>query len=360
MACRTARHEFFARLAQRLRVASVAMAHHSSDQAELFLMRMLRGAGGRGLAGMSEKDPSPIDAGITLIRPLLEISGKEIRDFAGRHDIDFREDASNLSRVHERNRARHEALPLLERIFERSVERGALQSMRIIGDETAFVEAEARKWLKARRRRPFDKLHPALKRALLCLQLLEFGIDPRFDWIESLGEKRGSWISITPSAEISRDENGFLQLRETKQTRFEKGSKSFRVAPARGSIEFRGLLIRWQRSGAPTVRNLKATRIRREVFDADQVGDRVTLRHWQPGDRFQPIGMDADLKLQDWFTNLKIPRAQRRKLVLALSESGQIFWVEGCRIGDRFKLTGATKRQLSWEWRPVLESGDGA
>jgi tRNA(Ile)-lysidine synthase len=88
----------------------------------------------------------------------------------------------------------------------------------------------------------------------------------------------------------------------------------------------------------------------RELFDADRVGERITLRHWRPGDRFQPIGMKSALKLQDWFVNQKIPRARRRELVVAVAQSGGIFWVEGRRIGEQFKLTPQTKRRLIWRW----------
>jgi tRNA(Ile)-lysidine synthase len=75
------------------------------------------------------------------------------------------------------------------------------------------------------------------------------------------------------------------------------------------------------------------------------------LRHWQPGDRFQPIGMFAAVKLQDWFTNQKILRARRRQLIVATTAAGEIFWVEDQRIGERFKLTAATQRRLNWHWR---------
>jgi tRNA(Ile)-lysidine synthase len=94
-----------------------------------------------------------------------------------------------------------------------------------------------------------------------------------------------------------------------------------------------------------------AARPVREAFDADKVGGKVTLRHWRPGDRFQPIGMKSSVKLQDLFTNWKIPRARRRELLVAAAENGEIFWVEGLRISENFKLTQQTNRQLIWHWR---------
>src|SRR5208283_4699250 len=90
-----------------------------------------------------------------------------------------------------------------------------------------------------------------------------------------------------------------------------------------------------------------------ECFDADRVGDQVLLRHWRPGDRFQPIGMKAGVKLQDWFTNLRIPRPRRHELIVAATRKGEIFWVEAQRISEQFKLTPLTKRHLVWRWKTL-------
>jgi tRNA(Ile)-lysidine synthase len=90
-----------------------------------------------------------------------------------------------------------------------------------------------------------------------------------------------------------------------------------------------------------------------EWFDADQVGPTVLLRHWSSGDRFQPIGMKGSVKLQDWFTNRKVPAARRRRLVVATTMDGEIFWIEGQRISERFKLDKATRRRLKWVWHRV-------
>jgi tRNA(Ile)-lysidine synthase len=87
----------------------------------------------------------------------------------------------------------------------------------------------------------------------------------------------------------------------------------------------------------------------REIFDADKIGGVIILRHWQPGDRFQPIGLKTPVKLQDLFVNAKIPSAKRRELVLATTKAGEIFWVEGLRIGEQFKLTPETRQKLVWQ-----------
>ena len=71
MAARKLRHEFLAKVAREQEISTIALAHHADDQVELFFLRLLRGAGGEGLAGMKWKSPSPADKKITLVRPLL-------------------------------------------------------------------------------------------------------------------------------------------------------------------------------------------------------------------------------------------------------------------------------------------------
>jgi tRNA(Ile)-lysidine synthase len=88
-----------------------------------------------------------------------------------------------------------------------------------------------------------------------------------------------------------------------------------------------------------------------EYFDADKIGSGMVLRHWRPGDRFRPIGLKPAAKLQDLFVNAKISIARRRELVLGATVDGEIFWVEGLRISEEFKLTPDTKRCLVWRWR---------
>ena len=92
------------------------------------------------------------------------------------------------------------------------------------------------------------------------------------------------------------------------------------------------------------------------------MGCSIVLRHWQPGDRYQPIGMELAAKLQNIFSNQKISRAQRHQLVVATTATSELFWVQGLRMGERFKLDNGTVRLLEWKWRnreSMVASGDG-
>ena len=82
MAARKLRHEFLARVARKHRIKRIALAHHADDQVELFFLRLLRGAGGEGLAGMKWRSPSPANKTISLVRPLLRFSKSDLAEFA--------------------------------------------------------------------------------------------------------------------------------------------------------------------------------------------------------------------------------------------------------------------------------------
>jgi len=86
-------------------------------------------------------------------------------------------------------------------------------------------------------------------------------------------------------------------------------------------------------------------------LDLDVVGDAVTLRHWQPGDRFRPLGMPSDSKLQNLFVNRRVPADERRARVVATGIGGRIFWVEGLPPGHRARVTARTRRRLDWGWK---------
>ena len=86
---------FWRAAAAQRRIPSVALAHHADDQLELFFLRLLRGSGGEGLAGMKWRNPSPSDPDIELVRPLLDQPKAALVEYAAEQGIRYREDASN-------------------------------------------------------------------------------------------------------------------------------------------------------------------------------------------------------------------------------------------------------------------------
>jgi tRNA(Ile)-lysidine synthase len=366
MAARKLRHDFFARAAMERKIRVIALAHHADDQVELFFLRVLRGAGGEGLAGMKWRSPSPVDSKIMLVRPLLDAAKAELRGFARESKIRFRDDATNATLDMPRNRVRNELLPLLLRHYQPALAKTVLRLMEIVGAEADLAGEAARQWLKETGRdgppgRPadpamrdgvpaFEELPVAVQRRVLQLQLSEVGVPVDFELIESLRQSADVPVNLGPQLSVLRDATGAVSLRLARLSDFNANETVVKLAGRAGEVTFDGVRVRWWFDAVKKFKR-PAARPACESFDADRVGGKITLRHWRPGDRFQPIGLRSSVKLQDLFTNRKIPRVRRRELMVAAAENREIFWVEGLRISENFKLTPQTKRRLVWRWQ---------
>lgn len=359
MAARQLRHEFLARTARRRKISTVVLAHHADDQVEQFFLRLLRGSGGEGLAGMKWQGVSPAASGVRLVRPLLDFFRAELAAFVREEKISFREDASNAGLEFQRNRIRHELLPLLRQKYQPALPRAILRAMDVVGAEAEFVRATAQQWLTRKSRPLFGNLPVAVQRRALQLQLHALGLAPDYDLIEGLRRAADAKIAVGPRLTVWRDAAGAVQT----------GQQIVAVAGRKNVTSLRRNRPQWvelQQTDHIIMGSLRLTwkiepqRVYHcpkpvpgcECFDAAAVGNRICLRYWQPGDRFQPIGMKMAVKLQDLFVNLKIPRPHRRELVVATTAAGEVFWVEGLRMGEWFKLTPLTRHRLYWGWMP--------
>ena len=109
-AARNLRRAFLLRTARKHGAGTIFLGHNAGDAAETLLFHLVRGSGSRGLGSMR---PRTSVGGIRLVRPLLGFTRNEIEAFASTHSLDFRQDTSNASREHTRNRLRLDILPLL-------------------------------------------------------------------------------------------------------------------------------------------------------------------------------------------------------------------------------------------------------
>jgi tRNA(Ile)-lysidine synthase len=301
MAAREARHEFFRSLISGLRppTSVVCLAHHADDQLETFFLRAARGSGPAGLGGM--KSFQCLE-NLTMIRPMLGIRRSEVLSWLDTEGLDWREDASNADESIPRNRVRHQILPMLGKINERAAE-NILRTMEILraDDETQMARIAARD------------------------RLIEFGVPPSFDAVERFIE----FSSRT-------DGTTFLDLEGVRLVN-EYGVLNVGQA---SSLPGRPPHIRME-EGAGILRGKWEASV-----SLEKIGDRtVIVRSPLPGDRMNPYGMDGSKKLQDIFTDLKIPKAQRADWPV-VECGGEIIWLPGYRIARGWELAGHEKRAL--------------
>ncbi|HWV98436.1 MAG TPA: tRNA lysidine(34) synthetase TilS [Candidatus Acidoferrum sp.] len=352
MAARNLRHAFLARNATHHRIPTVALAHHADDQLELFFLRLLRGSGGEGLAGMKWRNLSPANPKIELVRPLLDLPKRALREHAAEKHVPFREDETNASWDIQRNRIRHELLPLFRKHYQQALDKTVLRLMDILAADAEFVTQAAEAWLDSPRgSTPFEALPVAVQRRCVHLQLLRRGVGPEFDLVERLRLNARDPINVPGLnlLQVARNAAGRLVLQQPEKGLSNLKCRRLNLTGGAGKLRFDGVRLQWRIETKRGVARPKAD-AEREFFDADKVGSAILVRHWRPGDRFLPIGMAQEVKLQDFFTNQKVPRRQRHELLVAETARGEVFWVEGMRISERFKLTRGTIHRLQWGW----------
>ena len=344
MAARERRYEFLSKAAIKHRCKYIATAHHADDQAETFLWRMMRGSGGEGLGGMRPLSPLTKKTEIRLARPLISVNRSNIKEYADDNAVPFREDSSNSDPKFLRNKIRRKLIPYLKKNFSSEIQTSIRQSQNLVSTDSDYVKQSAREWIDSDKRTPFSILHVAVQRWAIWHQLIELGVEPQFHLIESLRTSPDQLVSLNPTERIGCDRNGIIHLQPIKPLAFSKKQKAIKIGPQWAKHEFSNLAISCR------ITQKRPSGFDGELFDADKLSKKIILRHWKPGDRFQPIGCNFDSKLQDIYTNSKVGAAEKRTRILACNDSGIPFWVQGLRIGEMAKITPNTKRYLSWKW----------
>ncbi len=363
-AARDSRYRAMKAVAQGLSVNRVVLGHTADDQAETLLMWMLRGAGVTGMAGI----PSQREG--LFVRPLLSTTREEILAYLEAKRQPFRRDSSNDKPIYFRNRIRSELLPVVKRLAPAAV-RVLQRQADVVAEEDRCLEqmaADLRATLiKAAGpgchrlgREEFLALPCALQRRLIRLVLR--GLHPR------LQAPRFAIVEATVRFVRTADSGAELQLgiarlsRERDVIRIasldrDRGGEKGEAAPALVEIP---IVVPSRTHWAGTGQQIHVQLLARRdagrvlgdrdqhtaVFDADRVSEPLLLRNWRPGDRFYPSGMKGkSKKLQDFFTDVKLPRRER-DFVPLLVTGRDIMWVIGIRQDERFTPRASTVRCL--------------
>ncbi len=156
---RDLRFNAFEKIADETKSGRIALAHHQNDQAETVLMRILRGSGTQGIGAMS---PVTLWRGKAVIRPLLECSKKELRDWLIAHDLPWREDSSNQNSEYLRNRIRNHLIPLLEESYNKKIQERLATLAACSQEDQTYIENSARNIYRQLAVRSGDQVHISL------------------------------------------------------------------------------------------------------------------------------------------------------------------------------------------------------
>ena len=331
---RDIRRDFLETVAKDRNCQVIALGHHADDQAETFLMRLLRGSGPSGLSGMRETNKS-------VVRPLLSFQRKELLAYLQGEGIDWREDESNLDQRFTRNRIRHNLLPLLEsynpKINSQLVGLCELlqQDDDFWSDLVAQELAQCGSWHENNYTldREFLLLRPsALTGRVIRAALQQVRGDLRGLTSAHIADVQKLVKAEAPQGELNLP--GVWVARRYEKLLFGKqkpvANESFEVVlSAPGSYPLpNGRCLHLSLSEQALGEGPDAVE-----FKAGSLPFPLQVRYSQAGDRFRPSGMDGTKKLQDLFVDLKLTKEERQNILVVLKDD-KILWVVGLRRSD--------------------------
>ena len=338
MAARELRYDWFSSLVRNEGYDSVAVAHNLNDNVETFLINLIRGTGLSGLTGMKQHAGG-------VIRPLLFATRNEIAALAAEKNIEYREDSSNIELKYTRNRIRHKVIPEME-----MVNPGILAAINETMDHLsssseivdAYVTLLSNDLFRLRgdsAEADIDKLTALNPAAPYLYEIFRrYGLSPKQtpEVISLLGSETGRYMYTSTHRLLNDRGKIIITPRNTEP-------KEKYIFNSIDEMRISGLFSE-MRITEPSDEPLPSSQLTASL-NLDSVVFPVSVRNWEPGDRFMPLGMKNMKKISDFLIDLKVPLSEKEKVLLLLS-GDEVMWVMGYRIDDRFRITDQTKRIL--------------
>ncbi len=353
---RVLRETFLQTTAQANSYHRIATAHHLDDQVETILMRMMQGSGLEGLAGIRlQRD--------LFVRPLLFAAKSEILRYAREKNIPFREDESNSEERFLRNRIRARLVPILREEFGLKNFKPFLRQSLILQDWLTDVAEQCETFMQqyvvkqsqnkiALELAPFRGYFSGIQKAILqrVLALLELPdemlnyerMSTFLRWLQNADN--GGQMNLLPNVKVFR-KGAYLIIEKP----IESAARNLFVElmpDSRIHLPGTGKVV--------TLQSVERSKVKfddtgsRLYIDAEKCRFPMVLRNWQPGDRFQPLGMSGLKKVKDFLTDRKI-FGEAKKDALVLESNGDIVALPGIAVSERYKIKSSTKRILKIE-----------
>lgn len=351
---RNARYQFLEEVKNRFSAEKIAVGHNLNDQAETVLIRLLRGSGPLGLAGI------PPCRDNEIIRPLIEVTRGKIESYLKHKGLIYVTDPSNLETRYFRNKVRLELLPQLKKYQPRIVELLG-QTADVMRNDEAWLTDKAEEWIKVATQACNDEeiqiplssfimLPESLKNRVIRYSLKKTGGSLRrvsLRHIEAInkmavGEKPQALVNL-PNSVTARKVYDRLVFTAAK----DKGPEDFCYfldGPGTFELTALGRTISLEELEKVPLSDIEASQWT-AYLNADHLSYPLMIRNFRPGDKFIPFGMRGHRKIKNFFIDLKVPSKDRAQTPILIHRDAPI-WVCGLRIDNRFKVTPDTRKVL--------------
>ncbi len=335
----------------------IATGHTESDQVETVLMRILRGTGTSGLAGI------PTCRSQRFVRPLLCCSRSELESYLRSRRLRWQEDPTNNDPRHQRNLVRHQLLPYLRSHFNPAVDQALLRLSKSALRDNEFIESQAKTLLKQVKRLPaqvtlprnqLDLLPDAVISRLLRLMLSDLTNSSASLELAQLDRILHHLHKRPPRPEWSLDLAGGIAAGASGNTFFLRYGHpqpalgfDLRIDQAGETILPDGAgRLRFSKKKIWSPRQASAHMV---FFDAEQTGFPLGIRSAKPGDRLDLWGGAGSKKVARLLMDAKVPRGLRPRVPI-LVKAGKILWVAGLRRSNFAPITAKSRRILAVEF----------
>lgn len=358
MAARQIRYAFLERVADQIGANKIALGHTADDNVETFLMRMLRGAGLKGLCGI------PPCRG-KIIRPMVKIWRREIEDYVGSLKLVPRRDFTNYESRYMRNRVRLKLIPQLK-IYNLNIKEIILQTILLLTEDRQYIEAKAEEALAKTRLSHSEgeiqlevgtlkKFEAPMRSHLLRMaiekvkgDLSELSYAHVHDILQKLNAKEKWELHLPQGVYVSGSQGKILICSEKPGAPDKKKYRYELSIPGEIKIKELGRSLRAAVLDGYSSAQIAGADSKTAFVDYAALDKNLVIRNKREGDKFHPLGMKGSKKLQDLFVDEKIPMELRDSLPVVES-GGKIIWVGGMRIDERAKVKNDTKKVVKLE-----------
>ncbi|GAA4320403.1 tRNA lysidine(34) synthetase TilS [Mucilaginibacter gynuensis] len=342
MAARELRYEWFEQIRQQYNYDAIALGHHQNDTIETILLNLTRGTGIAGLHGILPRNG-------VLVRPLLFLGRDDISRIITEQNLAYVEDSSNASVKYARNKLRHEVIPKLKELNP-NLENTFDNNLRHFRELETILEQRVTELKQQVFRYHDDEVHLSVEAVkalhpqhLLLYKLLQpYGFTEVVvdDIISSLNKHAGRQFESTVFKLIlDRDK---LIIAPKSNTTF----NPVQLNMGDSELDFAGYKLNILHDDTPLIVKDNPLAV---SIDADLLQYPLTIRPWQQGDVFYPLGMKTRKKLSDFFIGEKVPLHKKDSIPLIVNGNGDIIWIGGYRPDNRYKVSRNTKKVTIFE-----------